>query len=245
MSWGIDNDLWIIKLDGTGAQRVFTTQAGQAALHPHFSDDGHTLIFSEREPTGHKLRGLARLIGPGGENPWDGWRIHIADFDISKSGAAMLSNNRTIQPNGGGFYETHEIRDGRIVYSHTDGGRPYVANVYTAKLDGSGERALTHGDGSWNEHGSYSPDGKRFTFMSSRFDSSWHYPGSKAKDLRTELYMETNGGDPVQITHMNDQLGKPVVVSDYDWNGSSTQIVMQVAALGSKAAPQIWLLTIQ
>lgn len=245
MSWGIDDDLWLVKLDGTGAQRIFATEPGQAALHPHFSDDGRTLVFAERVPTGQKLRGLAGRLGPGGENQWAGWRIHVADFDITKSGTAMLSHSRTLQPNGDGFYETDEIHVGRIVYSHTDGGRPYVANIYEVRLDGTGMRALTDTDGAWNEHGEFSPDGKLFAFMSSRFDASWHYPGSSTRNLRTELFIEENGGKPQPITHMNDLLGKHVVVSDYDWDRTGTRIVMQVAELGSRAAPQIWLLTLK
>ena len=56
--------------------------------------------------------------------------------------------------------------------------------------------------------------------------------------------MERNGGAPVEITHMNDQLGKPVVVSDYDWDASGNHIVMQVAELDGRAPPQIWILTV-
>lgn len=96
LSWGINQDLWIIKKDGTGAERIFTSPLNHAALHPHFSKDGKMIIFSERIPTGKPLPGKLAKLTPGGENPWDGWRIHIADFDINKHGEEMLSNHRIL-----------------------------------------------------------------------------------------------------------------------------------------------------
>ena len=244
-SWGIDNDLWIVKTDGSGARRIWASEPGRAALHPHVSDDGRTLTFAERVPTNRKLSGLGGLLGPGGENQWDGWRLHVAALDLAKDGTGALSNHRTLQPSGSGFYETNQIIRGRIVYSHTAGGRPYVANVYEVGLDGSGVRQLTDGDGSWNEHGQYSPDGRAFAFMSSRFKSSWHYPGSTVRDLATELYVSEGGGPPRQLTRMNEMEKRAVVVSDYDWDRDGRRIVMQVAEISGRTTPRIWLLVLK
>lgn len=55
-----------------------------AALHPHFNNDGSKLLFANRIPTGNIIPALIGIT-PGGENHWDGWGMHIADFDMSKS----------------------------------------------------------------------------------------------------------------------------------------------------------------
>lgn len=82
LSFGIDNNLWIIKKDGTGAELIWSTPLHHAALHPHFNKDGTKLIFSERVSTGKSFPFL-KLINRevGGENQWDGWRIHVADLE--------------------------------------------------------------------------------------------------------------------------------------------------------------------
>jgi Tol biopolymer transport system component len=136
VSWGIDNDLWVVDRHGQGAQLLWNTPDKHAALHPHLSPDGRRIVFAERVPTGEKLRGALRRLGPGGENQWAGWRIHIADVELAgKQG--RLSNHRTLQPNGPGFYETHGFTPtGRITYSFTPGGGAYVEDSYEAALDG-------------------------------------------------------------------------------------------------------------
>lgn len=141
-----------------------------AALHPHFNVDGTVLIFAERLPTGRSRRALARIT-PDGENPWDGWRIHVADFNV---GTLALKNHRTLQPNGHGFYETHGFSgDGRIVYSHTASGQAYVDDIYAVGLDGSGTTRLVSSPSTWDEHGPFSPAGSGAL----AFNSSRAFPG--------------------------------------------------------------------
>lgn len=245
VSWGIDNDLWLIARDGSVATRVWSTKPSHAALHPHFNKDGTVLIFAERVPTGRSRRSLAGIT-PGGENPWDGWRIHIADFDVSRS---TLTNHRTLQPNGRGFYETHGFAaDGRIVYSHTAGGRAYVDDIYAARPDGSAMTQLVNSPSSWDEHGTFSPSGSgAFAFNSSRAFADWNARTSKLRTLRTELFLELPSGDITQVTRMNELLHKRVLVSDFDWSRDGRRILVQAApvdeATGSAESPQLWMVT--
>ncbi|HSB61964.1 MAG TPA: hypothetical protein VLI67_09605 [Vicinamibacteria bacterium] len=246
VSFGIDNDLWLIRRDGSEAQRIWTSKDKHGALHPHFSEDGRKLIFAERVPTGEKIhRLLLRRLAPGGENQWTGWRIHVADVDLSRKSEGILSNHRTMEPNGPGFYETHGFApDGGITYSFTPGGEAYVADSYRADLDGSHVRNLTDGDapGTWNEHAQYSPDGSRLAFISSRMDRSLRFPKSRPKDLRTELFVRLRGGPARQVTDMNGRLNGKVVVSDFDWDRRGRRIVYQVACLDGSRDPALWMI---
>lgn len=247
VAWGIDNDLWIVRRDGKGAERIFRTARNHGVLHPHFSKDGRMLVFAERTPTGRRARGLARLIGPEGESQWTGWRIHLADFDLDKRGEGRLSNHRTFQPNGPGVYETHGFApDGRILYTYTGGDRQYMDDIYAVGRDGRNPENLTNSPDTWEEHGHYSPDGRLFAFMSSRIDRSFRGGRSRPMTLKTELYVQREGEEPVRITDVNSRARRRrLVVSDLDWDRTGSRIVFQVAVLDGSVAPELWIATLR
>ena len=117
MSWGVDNDLWLIRRDGSGAEPIWETQENGAALHPHFSEDGQDPDIRRTRADGAG-RLMLRKVTPGGENQWEGWRIHTARFNPGAKGTAKLSDHASFAPNGLGFYETHGFgSDGRLTRS--------------------------------------------------------------------------------------------------------------------------------
>ncbi|MBW1814601.1 MAG: PD40 domain-containing protein [Deltaproteobacteria bacterium] len=251
MSFGFDNDLWVIKKDGNEAQLIWSSPLHHAALHPHFNKDGTRLIFSERVPTGKSYAWIEKANpGFGGENHWDGWRIHIADVDIRKKGQQMLSNHKILFAGTGGFYEAHGFTsDGRIIFSHTANGRPYVDDIYIADPNGSNIKKLTTSTATWDEHGIFSPSGNTMAFISSRADKTWHASTSRPQSLKTELFIKKKDAGLLQLTTFNseDTLNKRYLVSDFDWNRYGTQIVFQIAPLdlisGKPYSPQLWMLT--
>ena len=251
VSFGINNDLWIIKKDGTGAERIWETPPNNAALHPHFNADGTKLIFSQRIATGEILYPLTWT--PGGENPWAGWQIHIADFDITQTGTAKLSNNIVLFGEGDakdrGFYETHGFKDAdTIVYSHTEGGAPYVDDIFTAGTDGSNVINLIQSPTTWEEHGIYSPSRNSIAFLSSRVNPDWTAPADNASTLRLELYLQT-GSEITQVTSFNENgdVDKRYLASDFEWDRTGSRIIIQVASVddisGTPYSPEIWMIT--
>ncbi|MBN1663428.1 MAG: PD40 domain-containing protein [Deltaproteobacteria bacterium] len=248
MAWGINNDLWIINKDGTEAKLIWSSSLNHAALHPHFNKDGTKIIFAQRTATGKSWRWIRRLnLGAGGENQWDGWNIHLADFDIDKRGKNMLSNHKTLSPNGRGFYETHGFTDnGKFIYSFTPNGQAYVDDIYVCDEDGTNVKKLIDSPATWDEHGIFSPSGKSMAFISSRGDKNWSAPKSRANTLRTELYLKRSG-KIIQLTDFNKYKArkKRFLVSDYDWNSLGNKIVFQVAPLiGNRSeSPELWMLT--
>ncbi len=247
MGWGFDADLWIINKDGSGAQKIYSTPKGGAALHPHFSSDGKKLIFSERVPGGVSSV-IWRILGPDGENPWINWQIHISDVDLSQTGTAILSNDKILYGGTGNLYETHGFTSGdqRIIFTMTKNGGMYEDDEYTAKLDGSDMVNLTNSPTTWDELANFSPSGKSLGFISSRADTSWVAPQSKANTLRTELYIKQSDGTIKQLTNFNKDMGSThYLVSTFDWNRAGNQIIFQVAPFAGTTfqSPQIWLLT--
>ena len=250
MAWGINNDLWLVSLDGRRAERIWHSPENHGALHPHFDDSGRRLIFAERVATGEVIGGRwLQRMGAGGENQWAGWRIHIADVDLGRRGAAILSNHRVLFAAQPGFYETHEFAgDDRIVFSYTSGGRNYVDDIFIAGADGAGRRALIRSPETWDEHGSFAPSGGALAFISSRADPGWRFPGSDARSLRTELFL-SSGGRIVQVTDFNrvrDQ-GNRYLVSDFSWDRDGRRIAAQVAPVTAQLrktpSPEIWMIT--
>lgn len=247
MAWGINNDLWLIRKDGTEAQRIWPSPLNHATLHAHFNNDGTKIVFSQRTATGKSWRWIRLLdLGAGGENHWDGWSIHLANFDINKAGRDMLSNHRMLSPNGPGFYETHGFTDtGKLVYSFTPSGQAYVDDIYVCDEDGTNVTQLIDSSDTWDEHGAFAPSGESLAFISSRGDRDWRAPKSKARTLRTELYLKRKGGI-IQLTNFNiDKENKRrFIVSDYDWDASGKNIIFQVAPfVGDRAeSPELWML---
>ncbi|TET31573.1 MAG: hypothetical protein E3J72_21920 [Planctomycetota bacterium] len=249
VSFGINNDLWIINKDGSGAEKIWETPLHHGALHPHFNDNGTILIWSERIATGVQLFPL--WLTPGGENPWAGWQIHIADYDGNASGTAKLTNHRTIfgagLPEDRGGFETHGFVDGdTIIFSRTLDGQAYVDDVFTSKLDGSGLTNLTNSPATWDEHGLYSPSGATLAFNSSRFDASWVAPSSNASTLKLELYLQ-KGADIIKLTDFNGAApaGVRYLTSDFEWDRTGSRLVLQAAPVDSSGAlpVEIWVVS--
>lgn len=231
MSFGFNNDLWLLNTQTLTAEKIFETDLNNAALHPQFNNNGSKLLFSHRIPTGNIIPSLIGIT-PGGENHWDGWGMHIANFDISQNNTDKLSNHIILKPNGTGFYETHNIDD-KLTYSYTPNGQGYVDDSYQSDLDGNNVVNLINKSSSWEEHASFSPSKNNFIFISSRHDNSWNYPGSTPNELSTELYIKNMAsGEIQQLTQFNeDSANFRILTSDFEWNKEGDKVIFLVAKI--------------
>lgn len=249
LAWGINNDLWIIKRDGSGAELIYKTKLNHAALHPQISPDGKTIIFSARTRTG-RVNPKWKNRTPGGENHWEGWSIVSGILDLRKSGTAKISNLKTLIADDRGFFETHQIlEDGSIVFSHTKNGAPYVDDIYLMNARGMNIRKLVDSPKTWDEHGLFSPNMKFLAFISSRHDTSWQAPKSRAKDLQTELYIKRNADGVLRkVTSFNNGRRR-YLASDFSWSKDGKAIMIQAAPFRKRLiggyealSPAIWLI---
>ena len=249
LAWGINNDIWIIKRDGSGADLIYKTKLNHAALHPQISPDGKTIIFSARTPTG-RVNPKWKNRTPGGENHWEGWSIISGKLDLTRPGTSKISNPKTLIADDSGFFETHQIlEDGSIVFSHTKNGAPYVDDIYIMNASGGNIRKLVDSPKTWDEHGLFSPDRKFLAFISSRHDTSWQAPKSRAKDLQTELYVKRSADGALRrITGFNNGRRR-YLASDFSWSKDGKAIMIQAAPFRKRLiggyealSPEIWLI---
>lgn len=240
VSWGIHNDLWLIAADGSWAQLLAEAEYLGASLHPHFSDTGDRLFWTVRKSTGKKIRQRLFDKTPGQENPWDGWHLALASFNLDAKGEANLTNRFDLYRGEGGFFESHALRGDVIWFSHTNGGRPLVDDIYSARWDGTQRVNFSKSPGTWEEHGEPSPNGSLVTFNSSRsFD--WKNPPDTAKTLRLELWArQMSTGNIFRLTDFNKQLtgSGRVLTSDYAWGPSGREIAVYYATFGPDATTQ-------
>ena len=104
---------------------------------------------------------------------------------------------------------------------------------------------MTNSPSTWDEHGQFSPDGRIFAWVSSRFDPSIAFPGTRAKDLRMEMFIREGAGPPTQITEMNKVRDKQSVVSDFDWDRTGTRIVCEVGGMADSEGPELWIISMR
>lgn len=191
LSLGVNNDLWIMKSDGTQKQKLTNNPVGYAVLHPHFSHDGNRIIWAER----YNDHPNSSIFGS--------WRIKVADIDVDLNGEATLSNLSSIQPNGAKWHESHGFswNDEQIYLSGNLTTEFKASDIYAYTLSDGLLQNLSNSPATWEEmHNSHPQDAQTYSFISSRF-FDWNNNLGWAT-LRTELYINDN--DAVkQLTYYN------------------------------------------
>lgn len=238
VSFGVDNDLWILNVETKSASRIWRTNLPRnAALHPRISDDGSKLIFSQRY--------LANL-----RNSWDGWGIVVADLDIDQPPENMITNPNRITPDGRGFYETASFLGNsnfEFSYSFTpfENGTvlPYVAEGRVTDVYGSYSQLVVDFKQCWDEKPRYSPTTLFAAVMSNAFDTSW-VSTEGAATLETELYLGKPGSIFNRLTFFNnlDRYPDGALVTDHEWNQTGDKLIVQSTPNSPGMNTDIWLI---
>ncbi len=183
-------DVWLMKLNTRELYQLTHTADTDdtGVLHPHFSRDGRQLTWSEmyEKP---QLLNKAKKIGF--------WKLKLADFAFSDE-QPTLTNVRSFEPAGTGFYENHGLSpDGskllftaKVAAESTS--HEFVANIYHYDIASSKLRKLT--SKKYNEHAHYVPGTNRILWMSSMGNPT------RGTDYWS---MKPNGRDKRRITDFN------------------------------------------
>ena len=112
---GILNDLYIVSQDGSQVWSLYKvsdqiSKDSQGVLHPHFSNNGKKLVWSER------IRDNKRAFGE--------WVIRMADFEMSNEGPKLASIKTLTFGKRSSFYETHTFSsdDSKLLFTGNQDG---------------------------------------------------------------------------------------------------------------------------
>jgi Tol biopolymer transport system component len=224
---GKHNNLWITDCKGTTFYQLTHVEEGGAVLHPHFSHDGRSLLWSEK-------------VGSG---PLD-WAIMIADF--VEAPYPHVEQVTSYQPLGDVWYETHDFSpdDSKILL--TVGTQEAYSGFDIWEMDIKTETMtqLTDDPAQWDEHAHYSPDGTKIVWASSH---NYEYdPADWTKSLKTELWiMNADGSHKERLTYFNepghDEFCGSAIAADSSWSPDGNRLVVSVST-GSRKTTKIYMI---
>jgi Tol biopolymer transport system component len=200
--FGGRSDIWVMLADGSKAWQLTDTadDRNSGVIIPKFSHDGTKLSWTERV-------GAPRLFQP--RDSFGDWVVKVADFRVTAAGP-VLANIRTFAPGGPGFYEAYGFSpdDRRIIFcSDFNQHSAFNSQIFVMDAaDGGHLQRLTTGTG-YNEHASYSPDGRHIVWMANEGN----------RNVGTDWWiMRADGSNPRRLTHFN-QPGYPESVNGPVW----------------------------
>jgi Tol biopolymer transport system component len=223
---GINNNIWLMKADGSKFRQVTRVQNRGGSLHPQFSPDGKKICWSE-------------IIRPGGRMGGQ-WAIKLGDFLVEK-GEPVVKNIQTLTPGNFELYETHGFSpdDQKLIFSVVPRGKYYFdMEIYTCDLSTQRLTRLTENE-EWDEHAHYSPDGRWIVWMSSA-----GVPQVKTRSflemarnpLKTDVWiMKADGSDKRRLTYFNNPKApearlapRGLIVGDISWGPDSKSFVAKI-----------------
>lgn len=215
---GVNNNIWIMRADGSAAWQMTDLGKGKGVLHPHFSRDGQKLLWAEMTSTKPA--------------PFGTWVMRLADVGeaaMKQGPVPRLTNIRTLAPDNMIWYETHSFSpdDSEILFSGSYDGKDRP-DIYKYNLATGALTALTdEKDRAWDEHAHFSPDGTRILWMSSA-----GMGGKQNNPFEpTEWWiMNADGSGKKRLTGFNDKssadfLNQKAVAADICWSPDGREAV--------------------
>jgi Tol biopolymer transport system component len=213
------NNIWMTTIDGEQWWQLTNYPYGKldryGVLIPRISHDGKKVAWAqlyEADPEGQYYYSQGKIVP--NTNPWGLWQLNIADLVIDDNGV-RLENIASSRPGEGNFYETSDWSpdDKKLLFT-ADIQRDHVHKIDIWMMDVETQELtqLTDTDETFEEFASFSPDGKKISFMSTEC-CDWDPMSPESipfeSTLRTELYlMNSDGTGKAQITNIN-QAGLP------------------------------------
>ncbi|HUP57052.1 MAG TPA: hypothetical protein VM598_06345 [Bdellovibrionota bacterium] len=200
---GIWIDMWVTTPNGDRWWRLTDFWASKEATGYTgiaFTSDGKVAAWSEAQPAANMFA-----------NTYGEWKLFRAEFVVDSMGNPGFINKRDISPPDARWLETGNFHpDNRRVLLSTDigmgnprnaeGQDQWSLDIYTGQLV-----QLMNTPQIWDEHGVYSPDGKKIVFMSSHPYSLSNPNGWHVVSLKTEFLIMNSDGTGLQpITHFNE-----------------------------------------
>jgi hypothetical protein len=195
---GVNLDMYAMNADGTQwfpLVQFDPTQSSQGSGYtgPAFTPDGAHAYW-------------AKIVsGDIFQYTFGKWLLMRSDFQVDASGVPSLQNTVDVTPGGANWVEPGNFTpDGTTLLLSADIGLPSNAangqDQWAFNVQSGALTQLTHTPDAWDEHGLYSPDGRKIVWM-----SSLPFPGNdNVWDLKTEfLLMDADGSNVYQLTHFN------------------------------------------
>jgi len=207
---GVRNDLWAVRYpDGRARQLTdLPPEGAHGVLHPHFSADGRTLLWSEQ-------------VGPVAmDAPVARWVLRWAAFVEGPDGPE-LRDIQTCAPDRASFRESHGLSpDGtRWIFSaNADPQKPLaqLGDIWSVAFPScAGIQRIT--SGGYNEHATYTPDGARLVWMSSAGNRRHH--GTDYWSARAD------GTGLRRLTRLSETRGRRTIAADVSVGPDGTSFV--------------------
>lgn len=215
MGGGWFYNIWMTTVDGNKWWQLTNYSHGEkdrfGVLIPKISHNGRKVAWAQLYKGDSKSQydySQGKIIQ--NSTPWGLWQLNIADLIIDKN--PRLENIKSYRPGNGNFFEPQDwSRDDKKLMFAADIQRDHVHKLDIWMMDINTEELtqLTNTDDAWEEFGSFSPNGRKISFMSSEC-CDWD-PMSPVSipfeaSLMTELYlMDSDGTNKVQITNINEE----------------------------------------
>jgi dipeptidyl aminopeptidase/acylaminoacyl peptidase len=210
--WSVDEDsseyrssIWLVPSDGSHEPRRFTAGTKRDAS-PRWSPDGSELAFTSTRDDKHAQLYVMPVSG-GEPRRLTGLKDEVADPCWSPDGSRIAFTTRVpdVASDEGDAKKRAPRRFTRLQFKLDDVGwtGDRRQHIFTVATDGSGEPSpLTHGDYEDSDP-SWSPDGSRIAFSSSR-DDDWDT--TPARDI---YLVDADGGAPEKLTGTDGTAEKP------------------------------------
>lgn len=228
--FGIHNDLWLIRADGSHAERLLALEPFEGVMAASFSAEGDRLVWSQRRSTGtlefERARSSSRAI----EDPFQGWTIVVAGFRLPAEGPARLEDRRELLRDEPGVKRPSALVGQTLWFAHTRGFQRFVDEIWSLDLASQTRTNLSRSPRTWEEQALPSPWGTLFAYRSS-LPYGWRMGPHRPNRLRLELWVEDAEGKRSQLTHKNRTGDNDLraLVQDVAWGPTGRELAIYTA----------------